>query len=188
MALFFCACVGRCVLFSRRENGTGLVPCGRCVRLAVKQGISGPAGRLAALNASLCLGLCRNSDELRPLNGTQLTTNGREKGQHVIIFHSKVEICIAVSCRFPLLLLSFLPPVRTPASHSNAANGDLKSSACGLFRRTCLVAFFHCDATAGRPGGREHFLVWGVSVRPSARLLITAILPRAAAAAAAVDR
>ena len=77
---------------------------------------SGPAGRLAALNASLCLGLCRNSDELRPLNGTQLTTNGREKGQHVIIFHSKVEICIAVSCRFSLLLLSFLPHVRTPAS------------------------------------------------------------------------
>ena len=40
----------------------------------------------------------------------------REKGQHVMIFHSKVEICIAVSCRFSLLLLSFLPPVRTPAS------------------------------------------------------------------------
>ena len=40
----------------------------------------------------------------------------REKGQHVMIFHRKVEIRIAVSCRFSLLLLSFLPPVRTPAS------------------------------------------------------------------------
>ena len=37
---------------------------------------------------------------------------GREKGQHAIIFHCQVEICIAVSCRFSLLLLSFLPPVR----------------------------------------------------------------------------
>ena len=51
-------------------------------------------------------------------------------------------------------------------------HGDLKRSASGLFR-TCLVALFHCDATACRPGGREHFLVWGVSVRPSARLLIS---------------
>ena len=39
---------------------------------------------------------------------------GRAKGQHVIIFHCQVEICIAVSCRFSLLLLSFLPPVRAP--------------------------------------------------------------------------
>ena len=60
-----------------------------------------------------------NSGEFRPgnhqflpLNGTQVTTNGREKGQHVIIFHCQVEICIAVSCRFSLVLLSFLPPVR----------------------------------------------------------------------------
>ena len=42
----------------------------------------------------------------------------------------------------------------------NATNSDLKSSACGLFR-TCLVAFFHCDATAGRPGGRGHFSCLG---------------------------
>ena len=42
----------------------------------------------------------------------------------------------------------------------NATNSDLKSSACGLFR-TCLVAFVHCDATAGRPGGRGHFSCLG---------------------------
>ena len=42
----------------------------------------------------------------------------------------------------------------------NATNSDLKRSACGIFR-TCLVAFFHCDATAGRPGGREHFSCLG---------------------------
>ena len=47
----------------------------------------------------------------------------------------------------------------------NATNSDLESSASELLR-TCLVAFFHCGATAGRPGGREHFLVWGVPVRP----------------------
>ena len=34
LALVFCACAGRCVFFPRRENGTGLVPCGRCVRPA----------------------------------------------------------------------------------------------------------------------------------------------------------
>ena len=53
-----------------------------------------------------------------PLSPTELKSQQkvREKGQHVMIFHSKVEICIAVSCRFSLLLLSFLPPVRTPAS------------------------------------------------------------------------
>ena len=54
-----------------------------------------------------------------PLSPTELKSQQkvREKGQHVMIFHSKVEICIAVSCRFSLLLLSFLSPVRTPASH-----------------------------------------------------------------------
>ena len=35
------------------------------------------------------------------------------------------------------------------------------------------MAFFYCDATAGRPGGHEHFLVWGVPVRPWAGRLIT---------------
>ena len=42
----------------------------------------------------------------------------------------------------------------------NATNSDLQSSASGLLR-TCLVAFFHCDATAARPGGRGHFSCLG---------------------------
>ena len=42
----------------------------------------------------------------------------------------------------------------------NATNSDLKSSASGLFG-TCLVAVFHCDATAGRPGGCGHFSCLG---------------------------
>ena len=51
---------------------------------------------------------------MNPALSTELKSQqiGREKGQHVIIFHCQVEICIAVSCRFSLLLLSFLPPVR----------------------------------------------------------------------------
>ena len=44
----------------------------------------------------------------------------------------------------------------------NATNSDLKCSASGLFR-ACLVAFFHCDAAAGRPDGREHFYCLGCS-------------------------
>ena len=52
--------------------------------------------------------------------------------------------------------------LKRSASPRNAANSDLKSSASGLFR-TCLVAFFHCDAAAGRPGGREHFSCLGCS-------------------------
>ena len=40
---------------------------------------------------------------------------GREKGQHVIIFHCQVGICIAVSCRFSLCA------VELPASCAGAA-------------------------------------------------------------------
>ena len=42
------------------------------------------------------------------------------------------------------------------APSRNATKGDPKSSASGDLR-TCLVAFSHCDAAAGRPGGCEHF-------------------------------
>ena len=44
----------------------------------------------------------------------------------------------------------------------NATNGDPKSSGSAVLR-TCLVAFFHCDAAAGRPCGREHFSCLGRS-------------------------
>ena len=82
--------------------------------------VLGPASSRPALYASLCLlfwgvefrGIPPREPPVLPLNGTQVTTNGRQKGQHVIIFHCQVEICIAVSCRFTLVLLSFLPPVR----------------------------------------------------------------------------
>ena len=49
---------------------------------------------------------------------------------------------------------------RSAPPRCNATNSDLKSSASGLFG-TCLVAFFYCDATAARPGGREHFSCLG---------------------------
>ena len=42
----------------------------------------------------------------------------------------------------------------------NATNGDPKSSGSAVLR-TCLVAFFNCDAAAGRPCGREHFSYLG---------------------------
>ena len=74
----------------------------------MKQGISGPAGRLAALHASLCLGLCRNSDELRPLNGTQLTTNwaGERPARHHIPqqggdMHSRFLLFSAAAVELP---------------------------------------------------------------------------------------
>ena len=47
---------------------------------------------------------------------------------------------------------SIRPRLRVPAEQVlpvvRSASGDL---------RTCLVAFSHCDAAAGRPGGCEHF-------------------------------
>ena len=46
------------------------------------------------------------------------------------------------------------------APSRNATKGDPKSSASGLFR-TCLVAFSHSDAAAGRPDRREHFSCLG---------------------------
>ena len=44
----------------------------------------------------------------------------------------------------------------------NATASFPKSSASGLLR-TCFVAIFHCDAAAGRPGEREHFVCLGNS-------------------------
>ena len=44
----------------------------------------------------------------------------------------------------------------------NATNSDPKSSGSAVLR-TCLVAFFHCDAAAGRPCGRGHFSCLGRS-------------------------
>ena len=41
-----------------------------------------------------------------------------------------------------------------------ATNGDPKRSASGHLK-TCLMAIFHCDAAAGRPGEREHFSCLG---------------------------
>ena len=48
-----------------------------------------------------------------------------------------------------------------PASRI-ATDGDPKRSGSGHLR-TCLVAIFHCDAAAGRPGEREHFSCLGSS-------------------------
>ena len=39
----------------------------------------------------------------------------------------------------------------------NATTCSPRRSAPGLLR-TCFVAIFHCDAAAGRPGEREHFM------------------------------
>ena len=47
----------------------------RCLRACEAVLVLGPAGSRPALYASLCLRFWWNSDELRPLNGTQVTTN-----------------------------------------------------------------------------------------------------------------
>ena len=82
----------------------------------VKQGASGPAGRLAALNASLCLGFRRNSEEFR--NSTELKRHNKRGKKASTSCYSTITVEVALPF-LPVSLLppsSFLPPVRTPAS------------------------------------------------------------------------
>ena len=51
----------------------------------MKQGASGPAGRLAALNASLCLGFRRNSGEFR--YSTELKRHNKRAGERPARHH-----------------------------------------------------------------------------------------------------
>ena len=127
---------------------------------------------------------------MNPALSTELKSQqiGREKGQHVIIFHCQVEICIAVSCRFSLLLLSFLPPVRALCcagacltAASNELN-ELTSSQYALFHKKSPFLVFFGGNTKNREHSRErtwtteapstNFAYFGVRDRAKIRLLI----------------
>ena len=98
----------------------------------MKQDTSGPAGRLAALGASLRLGFRRNSGEFRNQRNSIDTTNARGKGQRVMLFHHQGGSCTAVSVCFPLAAFQL------PASCAGA----------------CLIRPWRsCGRLSGRRGG-----------------------------------
>ena len=73
-------------------------------------------------------GIPRNS---APQWNSKDTTNAREKGQHVIIFHQQGGICTTVSVRFPL------DAFQLPASCADA---------CLTIPRVLLPWYYYCPA------------------------------------------
>ena len=98
------------------------------LRHLAKQGTSGPAGRLSALDASLCLGFRRNTEfrGIPQLNGTKKTQPTRG-GEASTPCYSTIKVEVALPCLSVSLLppSSFLPPVpqpvRAPAPQSSIA-------------------------------------------------------------------
>ena len=119
------------------------------------------------------LGVAHDTNATRPTaritappcsSHTKRTRGSGRAGAYEAGFVVRVVVVASSSAR-PVGCSGFTRNTATTRKRSapprNAINSDLKSSACGLFR-TCLVAFLHCDATAGRPGGRGgHFSCLG---------------------------
>ena len=105
---------------------------GPALGAAVKQGTSGPAGRQAALNASLCLGLRQNSEEF--CNSTELKRPNKRAGERPARHHIP-PARRDMHCRF-----CPFPPCCLPAS----------CLLCGRLPHTAAVAD---TADMAHPGG-----------------------------------
>jgi len=118
------------------------------------------------------LGVAHNTNATRPATSTTAppcpssTRRTRGTGRAIAreaIFESRVGVVgswSVVRLGRPETPRNAATGRKRSAPPCNATNGDPKSSGSAVLR-TCLVAFFHCDAAAGRPCGREHFSCLG---------------------------